>query len=39
MGGFYKEENKRIISVPLFMLDDQTGVKKNTQQNIKRRNK
>jgi len=26
MGGFYKEEKKRIISVPLFMLDDETGV-------------
>jgi hypothetical protein len=42
MGRFYKEEKKRIISVPLLMLDDETvanSVKKNTQQNIKRKNK
>jgi hypothetical protein len=42
MGGFYKEEKKRIILVPLLMLDDETvanSIKKNTWQNIRRRNK
>jgi hypothetical protein len=42
MGGFYKEEKKRIILVPLLMLDDETvanSIQKNTRQNIKRRNK